>query len=131
MPWKCPALKATQYLFLNHFVFSFLSSTWFLFCYRNIISELCKKVIDRKDICKVLIRHNFQLIAQTDSARGVQKKIGGSWLELQRRLCQHIWAAKKTVAAYLGCEDTLWKRKGPKTPAWREFTLRWIPFLYE
>ena len=59
-----PLLKATQHLFLNHFVFSFPSSSLFPFCYRNIISELCKKVIDRKDICKVLIRHNFQLISQ-------------------------------------------------------------------
>ena len=92
MPWKCPALKATQYLFPKHFVFSFLSSTLFLFCYRNIISELGKKVIDRKDICKVLIRHNFQLISQ-----GTVNILRTVNVACERRL----------VAAYEGCKLTL------------------------
>ena len=62
--WKRP-----NTCFLTIFVFSFLSSFLFPFCYRNIISELCKKVIDRKDICKVLIRHNFQLLKTRETSQ--------------------------------------------------------------
>ena len=43
MPWKCPALKATQYLFPKHFVISFLLSFFVSFLlqkhYYGIVQE--------------------------------------------------------------------------------------------
>ena len=92
MPWKCPALKATQYLFPKHFVIFISFILFCFFCYRNIIPELRKKVIARKDICKTPIRHNFQLIAQ----RTV--KI----LKTVDVVCE-----RRLVAAYEGCILTL------------------------
>ena len=95
--------ECNSYLFSNHFVTFILSSLLFLFCYRNIITEVYKKVIVRKDICKVLIRHNFQLID------GRTIKEDSEWTYGEEDWCRSAFELR----------NLLTETTGPKTPELR------------